>query len=86
MFSETHALGGPFGDTSSTPKTDRHHVGSPTPERIGRYEVRQRLGAGALGTVYRAYDSTLDREVAVKLQHPDRVGRPEDAALARLPG
>jgi serine/threonine protein kinase len=49
--------------------------------RVGRFQVRQRLGAGAFGTVYRAYDPQLDREVAVKvpnsgvLADPRRVER-----------
>ncbi len=34
-----------------------------------RYELRQRLGAGAMGVVYAAHDHELDREVAVKLLH-----------------
>jgi hypothetical protein len=39
-------------------------------ERVGRFEVRQRLGAGAFCCVYRAYDPQLDREVALKVPHP----------------
>ncbi|MGE0607032.1 MAG: protein kinase [Pirellulales bacterium] len=38
-----------------------------TAERIGRFEIKQQLGAGAFGEVYRAYDRTLDREVALKV-------------------
>jgi len=36
---------------------------------IGRYEVLARIGSGAMGTVYRAKDPSLDREVAVKVLH-----------------
>src|SRR5262245_59420957 len=37
--------------------------GASVPARVGRFEVRALLGAGAFGTVYRAYDPQLDREV-----------------------
>jgi serine/threonine-protein kinase len=36
---------------------------------IGRYMVLNRLGQGAMGAVYTAYDPELDRRVAVKLLH-----------------
>jgi len=38
-------------------------------KKLGRFEVRSRLGAGAFGAVYRAYDPVLDREVALKVPH-----------------
>ncbi len=49
------------------------------PERIGRYRVVKFLGKGGFGLVYLAQDEKLDREVAVKVPHPDRIVRPEDA-------
>jgi serine/threonine protein kinase len=34
---------------------------------VGKYEILTTLGAGSMGTVYRAYDPTLQRTVAVKI-------------------
>jgi formylglycine-generating enzyme required for sulfatase activity len=36
-------------------------------EALGRYIVIERLGAGAMGVVYAAYDPELDRKVAIKI-------------------
>ena len=35
--------------------------------RIGPYEVGARLGAGGMGEVYRAHDTKLNRDVAIKV-------------------
>ena len=36
-------------------------------QRLGRYEIVAQLGAGGMGEVYRALDTELEREVAVKV-------------------
>ncbi len=38
--------------------------------RIGKYEVHERLGRGNFATVYLAYDTALQRDVALKALHP----------------
>ncbi|GMA33955.1 hypothetical protein GCM10025876_01590 [Demequina litorisediminis] len=36
----------------------------------GRYEVRERVAAGGMATVYVAFDRRLERDVALKVMHP----------------
>ncbi len=54
---------------------------------IGRYVVLDKLGAGAMGVVYCAFDPELDRKVAIKLLRPEASGSTlseSQAARARL--
>jgi serine/threonine protein kinase len=44
--------------------------------RLGPYEIQARLGAGAMGEVYRALDPRLGREVAIKILPADLSGDP----------
>src|SRR4051794_957215 len=53
-----------------------------TPRDIGPYHIEERLGAGGMGEVYRAYDQRLGRSVAVKLIRPEISG--DERARERL--
>ncbi len=40
-------------------------------EGLGRFHIKEKLGAGGFGCVYRAHDPLLERDVAIKVFHPD---------------
>ena len=41
------------------------------PFRIRQFELREIIASGGMGTVYRAHDTTLEREVAFKMLKPE---------------
>ncbi len=53
------------------------------PSRLGKYEVLEEIARGGMGIVYLGYDSFVDREVAIKVQHNDSVVGGDRAARNR---
>ena len=80
------------GDPPGNPPGSAPGPAPARPEKLGRYEILEKLGSGAFGTVYRAYDPVMDREIALKvprdglLETPSAVARflREARAAARL--
>jgi len=48
-----------------------------TNRRLGKYEVKERLGRGGMAEVFRAYHASLDRFVAIKVLHGFLADDPE---------
>lgn len=63
----------------STIVVDSSRVNRGLPEFVGRYKVIRHLGSGSFGTVLLARDEQLDRHVAIKIAHPNRIRSPQDA-------
>jgi serine/threonine protein kinase len=73
-----------MNDLNQTVDEPGREAGSPvpavsTPTHVGRYRIERVLGRGGFGLVYLAHDDQLQRLVAIKVPHPERVERPEDA-------
>jgi serine/threonine protein kinase len=41
-------------------------------EKVGPYEILAPIGAGGMGEVYRARDTQLERDAAIKAFYPER--------------
>jgi Tol biopolymer transport system component len=78
-------LESPIGELAAHVLADRHRP-SLTGRQIGSHRILSLLGAGGMGEVYRARDTTLGRDVAIKvvasafLSDPERLARFEREA------
>lgn len=72
-WKSTISTGQRRGDESAVMNT----VLSDSPQTIDRYEIQEKLGQGSFGTVYRAWDPKLEREVALKVPHEHLVSNPD---------
>jgi len=59
---------------AQTPPTQ---VQNELPERLGQYRLLEYIGRGGMGEVYRGYEETLDREVAIKVLPRELADQPE---------
>ena len=47
-----------------------------SPMRLRQFELRAEIASGGMGTVYRAFDLVLEREVALKMMKPEMAAEP----------
>jgi serine/threonine protein kinase/formylglycine-generating enzyme required for sulfatase activity len=70
-----------LNQTVDEPGREPPAADSSAPTHIGRYRIEKILGQGGFGLVYLAHDDQLQRLVAIKVPHPERVAQPEDAEV-----
>src|SRR6202790_4170874 len=74
------------GSVSGRDRISQHSMPLAAGTRLGPYEILAPIGAGGMGEVYRARDTKLDRDVAIKIlpnalaHDPERLSRFEREA------
>jgi len=58
--------------------------GAEQPAQVGRYTLDGQIGRGAMGTVFRAFDPALSREVAIKVLSRVGAGATSDSLVSSL--
>jgi formylglycine-generating enzyme required for sulfatase activity len=66
--------------STDEPTTSSYRADEDFPEYVGRYRIVRVIGRGGFGKVFLARDEQLERLVAVKVPHPERLQTPSDVA------
>ena len=72
----------PVAEEASHPLSGPPSAGWPPGTMLGAYQIRGRLGEGGMGDVYKAHDTRLGREVAIKTAKQEFSGRFQREARA----
>ena len=72
-LSALHTMDGMERAETHSPKKASQRAMAPGDVFAGRYEVKNVIGEGGMGVVYRAADKVTDRDVALKLIRADRL-------------